>query len=185
MLNVAGPLSRENGATLAISVAETVDVIQEVELLVSLVDMVAFCKHEQTYEIRHTTVGKKYGQYSKLANLMLDVFASMSASSYASFLTFGKDMQKDELPAYGNISNFGEWTWPPKDGISLSCWVRIKCDRHHDLQNMKSNEICIIDVQDAQRNTVFGVYLGKEDITFVNGSGESAYFRHNSSIFTD
>ena len=82
---------------------------------------------------------------------MLDVFASMSASSYASFLTFGKDMQKDELPAYGNISNFEvNGHGPQKDGISLSCWVRIKCDRLHDLEHMKSHKICIIHVQDVK-----------------------------------
>ena len=57
LLNVAGPLSRENACNVgAISwLLETVDVIQEDELLVSLVDIVCLlAKHgTKPYEIRH------------------------------------------------------------------------------------------------------------------------------------
>eukprot|EP00943_MAST-04B_sp_MAST-4B-sp1_P002658 g2658.t1 len=177
ILAMIGPLARES-ASIAGSVAWAMDTLNKIDdhdLTKALVDLVSLiAKHGMTpYEIRHVLkLVQKSNDKPILSKLMLTLLKDMSESSYAPFITFGKDPSKGEIPAYGTISNFGEWSWPPKDGMSFSSWIRI----------------CLINVYDGQKNTIFAIYLGKEDITVVNGTKNSqaiAYFRHSSSIFKD
>jgi WD40 repeat protein len=97
------------------------------------------------------------------------------------FLTFGQTAS-DEKPAYGVVTNFGGWTWPPQEGISFSCWLKIS-----SYDEDAGQEICLIEVHDGQQNTVFGIYLGKEGITFgtgPKGHEDTAYFRHDTNLIS-
>ncbi len=193
ILAMTGPLARES-ASIAGSVAWAMDTLNKVDdhdLTNALVDLVSLiAKHGMTpYEIRHVLqLVQQSNEKPILSKLMLKLLKDMSGSSYAPFITFGKDPSKDEIPAYGKISNFGEWCWPPKDGMSFSGWIRVVYDQGNTNTSNAKEKICLINVYDGQKNTIFAIYLGKEDITFVNGTKNSqaiAYFRHSSSIFKD
>ena len=193
ILTLTGPLARES-ASIAGSVAwamEALDGVKDVDLIKELVNLIGLvAKHGTTpYEIRHVLkLVQNSDEKPILSKLMLSLLKDMSALSYAPFVTFGKDPSKDDLPAYGKISNFGEWTWPPKEGMSVSCWIRIVNDHGINSPDKSKETICLINVYDSQNNTIFAVHLGREDITFVNGTASSqeiAYFRHDSSMFKD
>ena len=95
----------------------------------------------------------------------------MSALSYAPFVTFGKDPSKDDLPAYGKISNFGEWTWPPKEGMSVSCWIRIVNDHGINSPDKSKEKI--------QIKKSFGIktFLNKKKLSLVKNAQKKALIK--------
>ena len=98
------------------------------------------------------------------------------------FITLGQT-DGDSYPAYGVVTNFGGWAWPPSNGLSFSCWLKISSSAK---QAAAESEICLLEVHDGQNHTAFGIYLGKDGITFGTGpkdQEDTVYFRHGCDLF--